>query len=857
MAAWSTHAAEGEKVQALELVPGEAHVILHINDMTGLKKAAAASDFGTLWTEAETQAFVGPAWKSVLEGYETQRKENPALPALDDLLKAVPADVAATLTLGAGGAPTVAVALRIGDFDAAKRILGPLTGGNLDEGQLVQMGPAGGPAMVYEKGFLLFSTHGPELEKMRARAADKAQRTVGVAAQAPGFIAAKKLLGGAGHITLFASVPELLKLGLAQAPPNELPMVEKILAGYGANGIKGIAMQIGSRDTVFAADLAVTFDGEPKGLLALGLNTKPLSADALAVVPAEAMFCSAARTDLNAIWGGVRQALPEEILASVVEGLAQLREVTGLDLEKDLLPVLGDHWVTYDVGGTELMGLLPSLSVAVSLKDSAKASQVLNTLLAKAEEMIKQELEQGGMRMGPEFELRKVKFGQTEVRYLNITAMAFSPAVAIVKDRLFVTFSLQGMRRVLKHLEGGKDLTTAPGFKAALERVTGKPLDLTALPAQFTYASPGKDASIYASVAQLAQMVTGIVRMQMKMPRWLGDAPDPNQELVHSILKGFDFALFPSGEIIYKHMRPTASVLVKSDGGMVFRSDLGVPSSGGLLSGQGNVMMIPVVAAIAIPNLLRSRMAANESAAIACCKAYAEAQDVYRRTDWDGDGILEYSQNITGANSLFEKNEGTGDVTLVDRAFADAEMRKTAKELDPKDIPEPTAAETEAFKQALAKLSSEDFGERETASKELEKLGKGVIKLLDLTHKENKDAEVQQRCKALTDKLKLDLAREKGLVTSKAKAPKAGYYFKVLTKQGAGAPGGAKSYVNGGNMTLGYALLAWPATYDKTARNTFLINNSGTVYQQELGAKTPQLCEQMDAYDPAGWVVTE
>ena len=85
------------------------------------------------------------------------------------------------------------------------------------------------------------------------------------------------------------------------------------------------------------------------------------------------------------------------------------------------------------------------------------------------------------------------------------------------------------------------------------------------------------------------------------------------------------------------------------------------------------VAIIAIIAAIAIPNLLRSRMAANESAAIAACKTFAEAEDIYRRTDWDGDGILEYAQAIKGANSLYEKAAGTGDLTLVDASFASAE----------------------------------------------------------------------------------------------------------------------------------------------------------------------------------------
>ncbi|MCZ7647248.1 MAG: DUF2950 domain-containing protein [Planctomycetota bacterium] len=85
------------------------------------------------------------------------------------------------------------------------------------------------------------------------------------------------------------------------------------------------------------------------------------------------------------------------------------------------------------------------------------------------------------------------------------------------------------------------------------------------------------------------------------------------------------------------------------------------------------VAIVAILAAIAIPNLLRSRMAANETAAIAACKAYGSAQEIYRRTDYDGDGVLEYATDITGALSLYELTAGSGDLALVDAAFAAAE----------------------------------------------------------------------------------------------------------------------------------------------------------------------------------------
>ena len=85
------------------------------------------------------------------------------------------------------------------------------------------------------------------------------------------------------------------------------------------------------------------------------------------------------------------------------------------------------------------------------------------------------------------------------------------------------------------------------------------------------------------------------------------------------------------------------------------------------------VAIIAIIASIAIPNLLRSRMAANETAAIAHCRAFATAEDIYRRTDYNGDGVLEYAQALSGVNSLYETTLGANDVGLIDISFAQAE----------------------------------------------------------------------------------------------------------------------------------------------------------------------------------------
>jgi prepilin-type N-terminal cleavage/methylation domain-containing protein len=85
------------------------------------------------------------------------------------------------------------------------------------------------------------------------------------------------------------------------------------------------------------------------------------------------------------------------------------------------------------------------------------------------------------------------------------------------------------------------------------------------------------------------------------------------------------------------------------------------------------VAIIAIIAAIAIPSLLRSRMVANEVSAVATCKEYAEAQTIYRRTDWDADGIMEYAQTIKGDFSLIERTAGANDLAYVDITIGRAE----------------------------------------------------------------------------------------------------------------------------------------------------------------------------------------
>jgi hypothetical protein len=83
-------------------------------------------------------------------------------------------------------------------------------------------------------------------------------------------------------------------------------------------------------------------------------------------------------------------------------------------------------------------------------------------------------------------------------------------------------------------------------------------------------------------------------------------------------------------------------------------------------------------------------------------------------------------------------------------------------------------------------------------------------------------------------------------------SPFHGYYFKILTAQGASAPGGARSYVVKGDMSAGFALVAWPAQYDVTGVMTFVVSHDGVVREKDLGPGTDAAARKMTAYNPDG-----
>jgi len=77
-----------------------------------------------------------------------------------------------------------------------------------------------------------------------------------------------------------------------------------------------------------------------------------------------------------------------------------------------------------------------------------------------------------------------------------------------------------------------------------------------------------------------------------------------------------------------------------------------------------------------------------------------------------------------------------------------------------------------------------------------------------------------------------------------------GYFFKILRAQGEHANGGAFDYVAEGKMVLGFALVAYPASYGASGIMTFIVNQEGVIYEKDLGEDTAAKAAEMNTFDP-------
>ncbi len=172
-----------------------------------------------------------------------------------------------------------------------------------------------------------------------------------------------------------------------------------------------------------------------------------------------------------------------------------------------------------------------------------------------------------------------------------------------------------------------------------------------------------------------------------------------------------------------------------------------------------------------------------------------------------------------GKEELLDRRIGRNELNVIDvlRAYVDAQREYAAKDRDSNGVLE--------FAQKLSSTPGKKDG----------------------LYWEAKEGEEESPFGPFVAK-----AAQEGYTKGKSRNPQPfhGYYFKILKAQGKHAEGGAFNYVVNGKMVLGFALVAYPVTYRSSGVMTFMVNQSGVVYQRDLGKNTAKTAAATKLYDP-------
>ncbi|HYE20390.1 MAG TPA: DUF3352 domain-containing protein [Tepidisphaeraceae bacterium] len=211
-----------------------------------------------------------------------------------------------------------------------------------------------------------------------------------------------------------------------------------------------------------------------KGIVAQLMSSKPLDEDFYAAIPATSNSAMGGRFDLGGLVNAIKAAIVQAEPRAGEEfdkGIAQVREMTGVDVQKDLLDALGDQWAVYTDpmgGGNGLMGMV----VVNKPRDAAKLEASVGKLEDVANNIIRQQM--GRQKDGPVIEIRRSTARGVNLHYVGLPL--FSPTWAVSDGYWYAGLSPQAVVGAAEHVKSkGTSIKDNASFAALRKRLGDRP----------------------------------------------------------------------------------------------------------------------------------------------------------------------------------------------------------------------------------------------------------------------------------------------------------------------------------------------------------------------------------------------
>jgi len=449
-------------------VPASALGLISIEDVSSWEKRFEATAIAGLFREPEMQAFAAPIQEAITQLIESKQEEaggmfGEATPMVMGLIKQLQ-----------GLRGQLAVAVLDVDMDAQM----PIAAASFDFGPnvadfvtflervLSQMDPESNNFSKYEKDGRTWwqNKKGPPIT---ATTVD----TAFVVATDPTVL--EGIVQGGGQLTLasdanfqavrskaggdelglfaYANVPAIAEM-VTPMMGDEGAMISQVL---GLDTIKGAAYGMAFSGDGFMDSLILHAPGADHGLVSL-LTMEPYQARALKHVPANAFFYSEYAANFGDLLPNIRRmvtGIEPGMVRQMDDGLAQVNDMLGVDLEKDIIGGLAGGAATYaalpDTGG-----LYPEVAVMMQVKDAAQYEAVFKRMLTGLAGMV---TEQGQVIMAT----RDLEYHGHTLHLVELQAargddvIPFTPTWVLLEDWLVVTLVPHAMKEIVLRQEAG------------------------------------------------------------------------------------------------------------------------------------------------------------------------------------------------------------------------------------------------------------------------------------------------------------------------------------------------------------------------------------------------------------------
>lgn len=449
------------------IVPGRTLAFAAMEDIGAWGTRWKQTSLAKLFADPDMRAFMGPLEEDVtklMEGGDG-REESPIPPEAREVFKQLQglsgqAAVALVAMPEGRRMPVMAASLDFGshlsDFvtflERMKERQGdlPLKIEEKDGKTWWTLGRAEHPDMVGTTlgGSVLMSTDRAWVDDVVAR---KGAPVDGSLSAVASFQTSRKAAGDGTAMFVFGNAPALLDRFLPGMPP-EMP---RVLKAVGLDTMRGLSYAFGFHGDVFRETLVLDAPAGDAGLMSL-FRAKPIDRKGLAMAPSTAFLFGESSFPLSRLLPTIRPVLAEldaDLPQHLDKAMADAKAATGVDLEKDLLPMLSDE-LSYYVGMPETGGLYPEVVVSLGVKDPAafeKAAQkAVDGLL---QTVGKDEHVTGRQRMVEWHGKRLYMIELAGVRRHDM--VPFTPTWTVMDGRWVVTLVPHAMKELILRTEQG------------------------------------------------------------------------------------------------------------------------------------------------------------------------------------------------------------------------------------------------------------------------------------------------------------------------------------------------------------------------------------------------------------------